>query len=327
MSHNVMLVTYHSINEYHEERIRVPNIVTPSIFELQIRYMVSAAKLITLQEYLDHLQERRPLPQKSIVITFDDGYKDNLTIASPILQKYGAPATFFISTGYIGSDKVKWEDRLSYLVRRSKAEVISLGFPSGNITLNIGGKTDKFRAINILVSILGHCNQSEKEKALIELGEQLKVESVNPTGVMLTWDDVRKLADTPGYTIGSHTVTHQHLTRISPDDVRWELTTSKECLEKEIGRPVKSFTYPKGDFNEGVVTAVRSAGYTSAGTIEYGQNSIHSDPFRLRRVIVPNQSGVRFSTGMWLRTSPFGEILRKSYNLLTGANRKSINYQ
>lgn len=325
-SHSVVLIYYHSINEYCEDRIRIPNIVTPTVFESQIQYLASIARIIPLQEYLDHAKERKPLPQKSIVITFDDGYKDNLTTAFPILQKYDVPATFFVSTGYIGTDKIKWEDQLSCLIRRSKVKVISLSIPSGDVSFNISSEKDKFRAINALVGILSHLNQSEREQVLNELGEQLKVKCADQAGVMMTWDDVRQLADTPGFSVGSHTVTHQHLTHISPDDARWEVTNSKEHLEKEIGRPVTSFSYPKGDFNDDVIAAVQSAGYTSAGTIEYGQNGIHSDPFRLRRVIAPNQSGMWFSTGLWLRASPFGELLRKSYNVLTGVNRSGVNY-
>ena len=325
-SHSVVLICYHSINEFSDERIRVPNIVTPRVFEAQIQYLVSMARIIPLQEYLDHVKEKKPLHQKSIVITFDDGYKDNLTIAFPILQKYSVPATFFISTGYIGTNKIKWEDQLSCLIRRSKIEVFSLGFPSSNVSFNIGRAKDKFRTINALVNILGHLNQSERQQALDELKVQLKVNCTDQAGVMMTWDDVRQLADTPGITFGSHTVTHQHLTRFSPDETKREVTHSKEHLEKEIGRPITLFSYPKGDFNDNVIAEVKSAGYTSAVTIEYGQNNIHSDPFRLRRVIAPNQSGMRFSMGMKLRASPFGEFLRKSYNTMNGVRRSSVNY-
>src|SRR5690242_8756600 len=94
--HTVVFLVYHSINEYSEDRIRVPNIVTPTTFEEQIRYWSSTASVIPLQKYLDHMKDGTPLSRKSVVITFDDGYKDNLTIAAPILQKYGVPATFFI---------------------------------------------------------------------------------------------------------------------------------------------------------------------------------------------------------------------------------------
>lgn len=323
-SHNAVLVVYHSINEYCEDRIRVPNIVTPTAFEAQMQYLVSTAKVIPLQEYVDHVEERKPILNKSIVVTFDDGYKDNLTVASPILQKYGVPATFFIATRYIGADKMKWEDQVSCLIRRSEAESISLSLPSNDVSFKIGSDKDKFRVIDTLVNILGHLKQTERLQVLDELSEQAKVKCDDQANVIMTWDDVRQLADTPGFSIGSHTVTHQHLTRIPLDDVVFEVTSSKEHLESEIKRPVTLFSYPYGDFNQGVITAVRSAGYTSAGTIEYGRNSIRSDPFRLKRVLIPNQSGAKFAEGLRLRTSIFGEFLRKSYNMFNSLNRNAL---
>ena len=321
-SQNVVLVVYHSINEYCEDRIRVPNIVTPTAFEAQIRFLASTASIIPLQEYLDHIKNGEPLPKRSIVITFDDGYKDNLTIAAPVLRKYGVPATFFIATGYIGKEKMKWEDQLSCLVRRSNAEVVSLGISSSDGSFHIGSGKEKLRAIDGLVRVLGHLDEANRLQILDELRKQLKVNCDDQANVMMTWEDVRRLADTTGFSIGSHGVTHQHLTQMPLDGVTFEVMNSKEHLENEIGRPVTSFTYPYGDFNQDVIAALQEAGYASAGTIEYGQNSIVSDPFCLKRVQSPNCSGVQFHVGLQLRASIFGELLRKSYSRLnsTGTN-------
>ena len=198
-THNAIFIVYHSINAYSEDRIRIPNIVTPAIFESQIRYLSSMVSIIPLKEYLAHVKEGKPLLKKCAIITFDDGYKDNLTIASPILQKYGVPATFFIATGYIGTNKIKWEDRLSCLIRRSKAEVISINLPTSEMSLNITSKKGKFKAINTMVNALGHLNQSEREQILNELEKQLNVKCSDQADVMMTWNDVRRLADTQGF--------------------------------------------------------------------------------------------------------------------------------
>jgi peptidoglycan/xylan/chitin deacetylase (PgdA/CDA1 family) len=316
--HNVVLVVYHSINEVREDRIRVPNIVTPACFEAQIRYLASTARMIPLQEYLDHVEQRKPVLEKSIVVTFDDGYKDNLTLASPVLQKHGVPATFFITTGYIGAGKMKWEDQLSCWIRRSREEVFTLDFPAGPVSFAIGSQKDKFKAINVLVKILGLLGQTERQQFLNEVGKQLKVNCEDQADVMLNWEDVRRLASTQGFSIGSHSVTHPHLTQISPEAVRFEVTHSREQIENEIGHPVTLFAYPYGDFNQEVISVLQRAGYASAGTIEYGRNGFRSDPFRLKRVLIHNQSGKYFKVGVALRASPIGEFLRKSYNRLKG---------
>jgi peptidoglycan/xylan/chitin deacetylase (PgdA/CDA1 family) len=312
------MVVYHSINEYREDRIRIPNIVTPTAFEAQIQSMASTACFITLQQYLDHRREGRPLSKKSIIITFDDGYKDNLTIASPILQKYGVPATFFISTGYIGTDEMKWEDQLSCMIRRTEAAAISVSLPSGNASFDISNDKEKFKVIEALVGALSHLSQAERLTILDELRGQFKLSCADHAGVMMTWDDVQRIANTPGYSVGSHTVTHPHLTRIPLSEALIEVTSSKEQLESEIKQPITSLSYPYGDFNSDIIAALKNVGYTCAGTIEYGSNNIHSDPFRLKRVLVPNQVGKTFDLGMMLRASNFGELLRKGYNAFKG---------
>jgi peptidoglycan/xylan/chitin deacetylase (PgdA/CDA1 family) len=317
-SHKTIMVVYHSINEYREDRIRIPNIVTPSAFEAQIQSMASTACFITLQQYLDHMREGRPLSKTSIIVTFDDGYKDNLTIASPILRKYGVPATFFISTGYMGREEMKWEDQLSCMIRRTEASAISVSLPSGNASFDISNDKNKFKVINALVFALGHLSQAERSSILGELREQSHLNCADQAGVMMTWDDVQQIANTPGYSVGSHTVTHQHLTRIPLSEALFEVTRSKEQLEGEIKQPVTTLSYPYGDFNSEIIAALKNAGYTCGATIEYGSNTLHSDPFRLKRVLVPNQVGVQFELGMMLRTSVFGELLRKGYNASKG---------
>lgn len=314
-SRNVVFVAYHSINEYSEDRIRVPNIVTPATFEEQIQYLASSAEIIPLQEFHDHVEEGKPIPRKSVVVTFDDGYKDNLTIAAPILQKYGVPATFYIATGYISADEMKWEDQLSCLVRRSETRRVSVRLSGDEVVYPLRNTAEKFKAVNALVGLMGHVSQAERMKVLEEMRTQFGLECTHQAGVMMTWDDVRQLANTPGFSIGSHTVTHQHLTRIPLEAAEFELTASKTHLENEIGMQIKHFSYPYGDYNQDVISAAKQAGYASAVTIEYGQNNIASDPFRLKRVLVPNRRGTGFRIGMKLRSSLVGEFLRRGYNL------------
>ncbi len=319
---SVVLLAYHSINTCDEDRIRVPNIVTPDAFEAQIRYLSRNYHVIGLPECISRIQEGKPLPGKTAVITLDDGYKDNLAIASPILRKHGVPATFFIPTGCIGADKMKWEDELNCLIMRSNARALSLALPSGSVWVRIGSSKARQTAIDALVNILGHLDSTERSRMLDELRQQAKVQC-DPSGVMLTWNEVRQLAETPGFSVGSHSVTHEHLQRIPLDKVVLEVTRSKEQLESELGRPVSLFAYPYGALDREVVTAVRRAGYGGAVTLQYGRNNVHSDPFRLRRVLVPNYAGARFRTGIGLRTSVFGEFLRRSYSMLGSLRRRA----
>lgn len=313
-SPTIVVIVYHSINTIQEDRIRAANIITPESFEAQIQYLASSASIIPLEEYLDHRERGIPLSEKKVVVTFDDGYKDNLTTAAPVLQKYAVPATFFIATNYIGTGTIKWEDRLHCICSRAATEVLSLDLPTGNLALPLGSKEDKSRAIDYLVSLLSHLSQGEREQVLEQVFQTLKADCRDQEEVMMTWDDVRELAHTPGFAIGSHSAAHQHLTRITPNEVAFEISNSKTLLERELNAPVSLFSYPYGDYDQAVIQAVKEAGYSGAVTLDYGKNNIQSSPYRLKRVQVPDQVGPKFRWGLWLRSSRVGNLLKHSYN-------------
>ena len=88
--------------------------VSPNHFEKQIEYLKANYKILSLQELISCLNKKR-IPNKSVVITFDDGYADNLHEAAPVLVKYNIPATIFISSGMIDSNLEFWWDSLEYI--------------------------------------------------------------------------------------------------------------------------------------------------------------------------------------------------------------------
>ncbi len=104
----------------------------------------------------------------------------------------------------------------------------------------------------------------------------------------MTWDELG------GVDVGSHGITHAHLTRLSDEELRRELVESKQQIEDELGRPCPELAYPYGEHDHRVRTAVRSAGYERA----YGLTTDRSDPYALRRV------------DLYRRHSPFRALLR-----------------
>ncbi len=106
--YNAAVLTYHSIG-YDKGLLSV----SPENFEKQMRYFKEANyRVITLDELVKGIESGRRFPQKTVVITFDDGFKDNFIFAYPVLRKYGFPATIFLVTDWIGEDKeyLNWEE-------------------------------------------------------------------------------------------------------------------------------------------------------------------------------------------------------------------------
>lgn len=307
---SLLILVYHSVNDLSEDRIREPNICTPANFAEQMRYLSASASVIALESALSG----EPLPRNAVAITFDDGYRDNLTRALPVLRQYGFPATFFLTTGHIGTGRLKWEDRLNCLMRRSRSETLV----TADGPVSIRTAPEKRRVTGLLVRRWSRHTDAERELLIAQAKEQLGVEEAETVDVMLTWDDVRQMAKTPGVSIGAHSVTHPRLTRIAPEDAAREVAASQQGIADQIQEPVNLFAYPYGDWSEHLIEVLKARGFHGAATMAYGRNRPGGDAFRLKRVQVPNRSGRRFQWGLALRGSPFGETLRRGYNLMRG---------
>jgi peptidoglycan/xylan/chitin deacetylase (PgdA/CDA1 family) len=320
--HSVVILMYHSINEVSNERIYPSNIVSPVNFVKQMMYLASCAQVISLDRYVDCVRDGTHLPAGSVILTFDDGYKDSFTNAYPVLRKYGLPATFFLPTAYIGTGEAKWDDLLSYLVRRStiKEFSVELDIWQGSKRFTILGKRAKLKVIDQLVRSLGRASSVDRQRVLDQMPSQLRVDpgELDTSDLMLSWQDVQKMSKATGISFGAHGVTHSRLSDLSVEAARWEIIGSKDRIEIAIDRPVRFFSYPFGgpdDFNGQIKNILRSEGFECAVTSVYGQNDSGSDLLRLRRVRALNCGAVGFRIALSIMSSTVGEPMRRSYHL------------
>ncbi len=319
-----MVLMYHSISSASEDIAYPRIVVSPANFEWQMDYLASRMNVISLATLLSHLSKGAPLPAGSVVITFDDGYRDNYLKAFPVLEKYGLPATFFLSTDYIGTGKIKWEDRLSRAVRRNPASTLLVDLSTRGLALafDTSAGAKRLKAIDGLIALLSGIDDQEREYILAELERQAGVKAPDREAprVMLAWDEVRAMASNPLMTFGSHGAAHHRLSRASTPTVEEEIRTSKAEIENQTGCAVKWFAYPYGtprDFDNRCKSILRAAGFDCALTTVYGRNTRTTDPFALRRIGAPNLRGAGFSLGVQVRGSSLGQPMRAAYDFLS----------
>jgi len=136
-NHIANIVTYHRVNNYDEESLTVQ----VDEFDRMMHQICSNYNVISLHTLIEQIKNKRAIEPKTVVITFDDGYKDNYQYAAPILDKYQIPATFFIASGYINTDKVFEWDRNSkvrhpMMTWDEVRELSQMGFDIGAHTMN-----------------------------------------------------------------------------------------------------------------------------------------------------------------------------------------------
>jgi peptidoglycan/xylan/chitin deacetylase (PgdA/CDA1 family) len=251
----------------------------------------------TLTEAVEMLAGRRPMRHSCLVLTFDDGYRNNLTHALPVLERYGAPATFFLPSGKIEERSLFAFDRIDYALQHIPGDSVTLD--AGSFTLDMAltpreALVDSFARLRaVLKDRLGaDVEYGEATRALVldcerRAGRSLQSEAeTDDWSGLLSWRDVATLAAAPLAEIGSHTVDHTRLGLAEVDVVRDQLHRSKVDLEARTGRPCRHFAYPNGSYTAEAAALTREAGYDSAVTTDEGANAAGADAMTLRRFSV-----------------------------------------
>jgi len=271
--------TYHRVNDDRDPFF--PSVPT-DIFERRIAYIARTYRVLTVEELADCMRHS-VLPRKAVAITFDDGYRDTLTHAAPILARHGVPATIFLATGFIGTAEVPWFDRLAMAFKYTKTA--SLVAPWGE-TLELTDRAARVLAMERLQTCLRTLPDDERRRTVDGVLKALGVTGRNFfKNLMLNWEDVHALASL-GFSIGAHTVNHPILSRISPERAWKEILGSRAMIETACGRPPRAFAYPSGkaeDYTDAVKNLVREAGFTCAVTTRFGTNTGRTSPYELRR--------------------------------------------
>lgn len=264
-------------------------------FAWQMEYVARHCAPVSCRQVVAALDGGPALPRRAVLVTFDDGFRDNAEVAWPILERCGVPAVFFVTTGYVGSARLFWFDRVVHLFLRSRARSIRLD--TLDLTLELPEVSDARRAAALRVlDRLKRVGDAERLRVLRELdaaaGVAIDVEDGGESAASraMTWPQARAMA-AAGMEFGSHTVTHPILSAMADAEaLRAELETSKSDIERETGRPVCALAYPVGGadaVNAQVLAAVERAGYRIAFTYQSGINRLPlAAPFLLKRIHV-----------------------------------------
>lgn len=283
LASKVRILNYHRISpERTSWTTSVP--MHPALFEWQLGYIRSRFYVMGLDDLVDHLVGGRTIPPNSAVVTFDDGYKDNYLYAAPLLKKHKIPATFFLTTGPMDNGGLHWFDELAYSIRHSRPAVLEI---EGFGVLSLGPKqSERDQAVSCIMRTLRRLRPKERDRVLMDIRRQTAVAIPGDVGrtVMLAWEDVRDMIGA-GFRIGAHTVTHSVLTEGSSEEARMEISESKKTLEDRLQLDVKTFSYPFGQHNAGIIKMVKASGYQAAVTTVPKLVDRRTDPYMLGRVL------------------------------------------
>jgi peptidoglycan/xylan/chitin deacetylase (PgdA/CDA1 family) len=290
-----LVLCYHRVAEGVDDPFEL--CVTPARFAAQLDEIARYGEPSTLAER--SLASRRP----RVIVTFDDGYIDNLVNAVPIAEAKGVPITVFVTSGALGSDRGFWWDRLATLLRSRPSGIREISLPTCEGTVRIGvGSSSASADLQSVRRHLLPLPVTEIHRVLDVVSEQWATPSAPPPDARaLTPLEFVQLAASKVVTIGAHTVDHVRLRGLPAVDQLQTISSSREELERLSGHTISHFAYPYGGldaFDGTSVNAARSAGFETACTTIPGNAGPSSDPYRLPRRIVMNWSRNRFRASL-----------------------------
>jgi peptidoglycan/xylan/chitin deacetylase (PgdA/CDA1 family) len=284
------VLTYHRVDDPSASPLLYPGLISaqPAEFEEQMGFLASQCRPISLTDLRAARRGEARLEPRSVLVTFDDGYRDFAEHAWPILKRQGIPVTLFVPTAYPGDpDKAFWWDRLY-------GALVSAG-PRGPVATSAGElplatEADRLQAFRRLRGHLQALSHEEAMRLVDEVCAALAAPA--PESAVLGWPELRALA-ADGVALAPHSRSHPLLDRLPRKEVRDEIVGSLEDLESEIGVAPPVFAYPGGAQDAYVADILEEAGFELAFATARGTNDVRrTDWLRLRRINVGRASGV-----------------------------------
>lgn len=297
--------------------------VTPAAMQAHARLLQDRYTVLPLREAHAAWRGGTPHEKPLAAVTFDDGYRDNFVHAKPALEAAGLRGTFFVVTGLIDSSTAPWYDRMGRACARlyeqgQLAEAVDCVAETGCGPLHTGwlSRLDEILFPIEVVEFAKSLPQESRLALLDRLLDRAGGDDLDPALDRIMSREQLIALEAAGHEVASHSRTHPILPQLDADDLRTELSGSRDDLAAILGKPPRSFCYPNGDHNAAVVAAVDHAGYEAAVTTRQGINLPGAAPFTLARVFVHEERltrpGGTFSASLFrLEMTPLKHRLRR----------------
>lgn len=286
------IIMYHSVSD---DGVFWDNVVPSNLFERQIAYLSRRYEIVPMSRLVDRLRSGQPVPKKWMVITFDDGYRDNFTVADPILRKYGATATVFPTLAPVENREPFYYDQIQIILDRTAVDQVCIKIGGRRLRLRIATAAARRDAILRLALAMRDQSYDERKKTIQEISDLCGVPVPSCDSFYLNADDIVGLRF-DAMDIGSHTLTHPNLAMLDAETLKRELGESKRRLEAIGNAPVAGLAYPFGQsrhFSEQVKAVAKEVGYEYAVTTRFGKVLAGADLYALPRVGARDCSLVR----------------------------------
>ncbi len=307
----IRILLYHGVVEKKTDPVLERNQQTLDRFRAQMRYL-KRFRVLGMGELLDALDRPSKEPTSAAMVTFDDGFANNLE-AAEVLSRLRLPWTLFVSVGAVGENRTMWLPEFSLLMLHGDAARVDVDGAIWPLKTREQRESSHRQLRGRLKALAARARNEAMEqiRAQFPAGESSRLLERFPSMRMLNWTELRELG-AAGVEIGSHGVHHEahHANQPAADRIR-ELCQSRHELESRLSRPCRSFAFPNGDFVPESPEELAGAGYSAAFTTQEGTVDGTASRYLLPRLSVPH-SLVNFVRSLWWREKPASPAPREA---------------
>ena len=291
----IRILAYHGVDSFSDPVVNGDDLqVNPLVFRAQMEELKQHFNVVSLGSLVVALNDGGEIPERAVAMTFDDGYRNNLTVVAPILKEYGFPATFFVTTGFLDGRAVPWWYRLREAVSRTDRPFLSLPNGASAELETVGGR---IRVVMEWERCLKTQPAVERERRLKEILLSCGGDWGWPMYPLMTREEVRQLAEM-GFEIGPHTVTHISMSHESAAVVEEEIAASLRSIYEITGQTPSCYSYPYGFVSAeqtAILDRMKKLGIRAAVTTAEGMVQRGDDVFRLRRLNISGHRRASFA--------------------------------
>ncbi|MEJ6121142.1 polysaccharide deacetylase family protein [Vibrio sp. 2-Bac 85] len=268
--------------------------LSPNGLKRTLNILSQYYQFITIEQCVDMLEGKVPNIKNALLITFDDGYRNNIDYALPICNEFGIKPVLFVATGHLDSTLPFWFDRLDYALQQNMGELISFEYQGNKYCFDatslpaLKASYQKFRDdckyaftddidMNQLFNALSEMLESRSGKALRDICVE------DDWSGIVSWEQLKDAVKLNLLDVGSHTVDHWRLDSLSEAQIIVQLQQSKVRIEDELSTQCHYFCYPNGNYNKQAISLVKNSGYKAAFSTDVGLCQSKDDLMTLKR--------------------------------------------
>jgi len=293
---NVAIFLFHGVIKKQVDSVRnyTGKHIEADLFSSCMKGLAKKGYPLSMDEVIFHHQNKIPFPPKSFVITFDDGFENNLSVAAPILIDYKIPATIYLTSLFVDENKMSWIDRIELIIEHLPSSNLSFDWTSE--IFYIDGRKSR---INFLRKVRSYVKNTKKcdpnkftDDLSIALGKTCVYSSNDQLNLKMSWNQVKKANQNELLTFGGHSHSHPILSYLEPNQLEYELKTSLKMLLDKANIPPTHYSYPEGMsncFNQDVINKLKNKNVKCCPTAINGVNQIETNLFLLKRIMVNNE--------------------------------------